>query len=431
MKKKFDLATLEKILKNDNTLKVVALLCATLLFLTVNSLGQPLWNNYFVTTEYVDSVPVYVEYDEEKYTVSGIPETIPVNIRGSENDVNAMMKQIDSLSGTLSLNYKSPGVYTVDTEQIKFNNTTPVTITPALSTFDVKIQQKVTAEKSIEVSYINGEGKDNGVMLKTPTLSANSTTITGGNEDVATVATVMGFVDLSTLDPADTTQDFTVKLLPYNAQGEVVTNVSLEPSEIQVSQPYEQSSVELPIEFEYINNNTDLYVSSICEVGIKDCSDAVTPTVKVYGDTEKISKMQTVKYKVDLSTITTNEGEVAATPVLDSGVYVIGDNEKKYNVTMEKGVTKTIENVVPVVSGLDPTLQAKALNSEDVAIDVTVTGAESVVNDLTAKDISLSLDLSEYNTPGQVTVPIKVKKTKNFDYELEKETITVELVEAE
>lgn len=429
MKKKFDLATLEKILKNDNTLKVVALLCATLLFLTVNSLGQPLWNNYFVTTEYVDSVPVYVEYDEAKYTVSGIPETIPVNVRGSENDVNAMMKQIDSLSGTLSLNYKSPGVYTVDTEQINFNNTTPVTITPAIPSFEVNIQQKVTEEKSIEVSYINGEGKDNGVMLKTPTLSASSTTITGGNEDVATVATVMGFIDLSTLDPAGTTQDFTVKLLPYNAQGEVVTNVSLEPNEIKVSQPYEQSSVELPIEFEYINNSTDLYVSSICEVGAKDCSDAVTPTVKVYGDTEKISKMQTVKYKVDLSTITGTEGEVVATPVLDSGVYVIGDNEKKYNVTMEKGVTKTIENVVPVVSGLDPTLQAKALNSADAAIDVTVTGAESVVNDLTAKDISLSLDLSEYNTPGQVTVPVKVKKTKNFDYELEKETITVELVE--
>ncbi len=422
----------ERLLKRNSSLMVISAVIATLLFITVNQAGNPIWLDFFKTTEYIQSVPITVEYNKEEFVVSGIPSAIPVTITGSENDVRSEMNKIDALFGTIAINHKTPGEYSISSSEIKFNTLSSVSVIPSTPEFNVKIQRKIQTDKPVDISYINGGLSDAGYLLKTPTLSETSVTIMGGNDDIESVVAVIGFVDLSELKPDEETltQDFTVSLVPYNESGGVVNNIQITPVTIIVTQPYELASVVLPISYEFINNETGKYVSSICDVKSEvECDDRTTPTVKVYGNSEKISQLESIKYKVNLQDFKTLEGEVKGTPILDTGVYVLGEYEKTYNIKIEEGETKTITGVQPRVSSLDGTFQAKAINSEDAIVDVEVTGAKSIIDELTANDIVLSLDLSSATKPGTITVPIQVKKNKNFDYKLSVELITIEIIE--
>ncbi|MBL0701775.1 MAG: hypothetical protein JJV90_01500 [Spiroplasma sp.] len=422
----------ERLLKRNSSLLVISTVIATLLFITVNQAGNPIWLDVFKTTEYIQSVPITVEYDKEEFVVSGIPSAIPVTITGSENDVRSEMNKVGALFGTITINHKTPGEYSISSSEIKFNTLSSVSVTPSTPEFNVKVQRKIHNTMPVDISYINGGTSDAGYLLKTPILSESVVTITGGNDDIESVVAVIGFVDLSELKPNEEalTQDFTVSLVPYNKSGSVVNNIQIDPVTIIVTQPYELSSVILPISYEFINNETGKYVSSICDVKSDvECDDRTTPTVKVYGNSEKISQLENIKYKVDLQDFKTLEGEVKGTPILDTGVYVLGEYEKTYNIKIEEGETKVITGVQPRVSSLDSTFQAKAINSDDAIIDVEVTGAKSIINELTANDIVLSIDLSSATKAGIITVPIQVKKNKNFDYKLSVELITIEIIE--
>lgn len=424
----------DKFLKNDNALKIVSLFIAIILFISVNQIGNPLWANVFSTTDYIDDVPLEINYDEDKYVVTGAPSSIAVNVKGSQNDVNAQIQNSESLVGTLSLNYKSPGDYTINTSQIRFNNSSNVTIQPAVNSIDLEIQQRVSVSEPVDISYINGQGADSGYLLDLPTLSNSTVEIEGGNKDVNSVVSVIGMINLSNLsaDESSGEQEFEVDLVPYDKDGQVVSEVSLNPSSITVTQPYSISTVELPVNYDFINNDTGKYVSSICEIDDStdgSCSKDASSTVEVYGNQEKISQMDSVTYKVDMTGISGNSATVSATPEIDSGVYVLGDYEKEFNITLEKGETKTFDDVQPIIFGLDQTLQATAANSDEAAVDVTITGAKSVIDELSADDIVLTLDMSDIDSTGTASVPIATKNDDDFDYELSQDFIKVEITE--
>jgi YbbR domain-containing protein len=429
---KFNREKIEKLLKNDIALKIISLVLALVLFVSINQIGNPIWNDIFKSTEYIQSVPIQLEYDEDKYVVTGVPDAIPVTITGTENNVASEKRRQESLVGVLSLESRTAGEYEIDTNQIDFNTQTSVIVDPAVENFDIKIQQKVTKEVPITVNYINGEGAASGYILESPKLSQSTVKVTGGNEDVDSIVSVMGFIDLSTLQVNEDSlsQEFEVSLVAYDANGDVVPNVELETKKITVVQDYEVNFVELPVNYEYVNNQTGKYVSSICEVSAAiDCSSTSQTTVKVYGDSNKIKNIDSITYKIDLTGFKGTTGEVVGTPVLDSGVYVMGDYEKTYNITLEEGVTKEIENVPFQVINLNPTLQAKTAPGETATIDVTVTGAASVVEALTKDDIILSLDLSDVSKPGSYSIPIRVKTLGDYDYELSKDRMNIEVWE--
>ncbi len=410
-----------ELLHNDTFLKIVAFVMAVFMFVSITGVGSPFWNDIFTTTDYIDSISLNVNYDEDNLVVTGIPTSISVNISGSENDVTATMKQSQNLVGTINFPYSTPGEYEFDTSLIDFNTTLPVNITPVNQYFDVLVQEKTSVSMPIDLNYISGEGASKGYMLSDFESDYEATNVTGGSADVSRIVSVRGLIDLSTLSTTTTsgTQTYTVNLVPYDADGGVVSNVELSPSTVEVSQEYSMSTVELPVSYKVINNNTGYYISSICENGLNNlCSNDVVTTVTIYGDSDEINKLQNVTYQINLEGFVGTEGSVEAYPVLPSGVYVFGDQSIILDITLEQGVTTTIENVPVTVNGLNSTLQAKANNTSSTNINVDVTGAASVVNDLDTSDISLTVDLSDITQAGTYTVPVEVTTTQYFDTEL-------------
>jgi hypothetical protein len=71
----------------------------------------------------------------------------------------------------------------------------------------------------------------------------------------------------------------------------------------------------------------------------------------------------------------------------------------------------------------------KVRNIFDATSKVLHANAASVVEALTKDDIILSLDLSDVSKPGSYSIPIRVKTLGDYDYELSKDRMNIEVWE--
>ncbi len=410
------------ILENDNGLKITAIVIAIFMFITVNQIGNPIWKNYFGDTEYIEGIPLNVEYDTDNYIVSGVPQSINVNISGSENNVQSTLKTKDNLVATLPLNYKSSGSYTISSDQVEFNNTASVQITPATSSFEINIQDKTTESRSVDIGYINGNNRSEGILLNQPELMQKVVEVTGGVDDVANVVSVRGQIDLNQLSENSGKNSSTVEvaLTPYNKQGDVVTGVSVSPRTIKVSQSYEKGTITLPIQFNYANDDNS-YIKAICEKDVEKCDEINQMKVDVYGEKNKINNLKSVTFNIDKDTYDEETSLVNISPVLESGVFVKKGSPTQIKFKTQKGISRTIPNVKVKVINLDKNVKV----DQELTTDVEVVGPQKEVEKLTAEDINLTVDAKNITKAGTYDLEYQKNENKKYNVNLNEDTISV------
>ncbi len=410
------------ILENDNGLKITAIVIAIFMFITVNQIGNPIWKNYFGDTEYIEGIPLNVEYDTDNYVVSGVPQSINVNISGSENNVQSTLKAKDNLVATLPLNYKSSGSYTISSNQVEFNNAASVQISPATSSFEINIQDKTTESRSVDIGYINGNNRSDGILLNQPELMQKVVEVTGGVEDVANVVSVRGQIDLNQLAENNVKNSTTVEvaLTPYNKQGDVVTGVSVSPRTIEVSQSYEKGTVTLPIQFNYANDDNS-YIKAICEKEVEKCDEINQMKVDVYGEKSKINNLKNVTFNIDKDTYDEETSLVNVSPVLESGVFVKKGSPTQIKFEAQEGVSRTIPNVKVKVKNLAKDLKI----DQELTTDVEIVGSKKEVEKLSAEDINLTVDAKNITEAGTYDLEYQKNENKKYNVNLNEDTISV------
>lgn len=421
---------IQKTLENSNGLKITSVVIAILMFLTINQVGSPIWKNYFVKTGYIEGVPITVEYDSSKYVISGVPQTINVNISGSENNVQSVLNTKENLLGNLQLNYKGTGKYTVSSEKLEFNTTSNVKISPTISSFDVYVQERVTQKQSVDINYINGDDAQKGYVLDEPILEKKIVDITGGNNDVANVAAVRGIIDLKQLNVSDEKQqEFTVNLVPYNASGEIVTGVSVSPKTINVTQKYNQLTYKVPVKFSEKDNVDNQYISSLCKLEENECKGIEPLVVEIYGNRSKIQATKYVEYQVDFSSYDEQAGTIAINPLLESGVYSLASNPKQLQVKMNQGIKRKIEAVPIKIKNLQDGLVV----DNELTTSVDVIGPKNQVEKLKADDIDLSVDMTNVKTAKNTELIIdnNIKDKKDYNVILSNYTVNIETKKGE
>jgi len=422
---------IKNIAKKEGTLKVTAFLIALVVFISINQLGSPIWKEYFQSSTYIDGIPLEVVYDHEKYVVEGLPETVAVNVSGSSSNVETVERTKNNLVATLKIPHINPGEYEINTNQIEFNTVSNVSVEPVASSFNITLQNYVEENRAVDITYIEGQNSSQEFLLNTPKLSHEEVQVVGGSNDVGSVVTVMGMINLSELNPTeDKSSTFMIDLIAYDKEGRPMNDVSLYPNQIEVTQPYDLQTITVPVNYGVINNETGKYVSKICDADNVENCDVQQESIQLYGDREKIESLSEVNYVLDLENFTGQSGVVKSNIVLESGVYVYGDERQEFYVELEEGTSKTIEDVSLMVSNLQPNLQAKAQDISNTKIDVTVTGAKSVVEEVTKESIVLAIDMADISKPGTYQLPILIRKQNNLDYKLEQEEITIEIMEA-
>lgn len=434
---------ISKLLQNNTILKILSFIIALIAYLIISQTGSPWWRDLFQQSQVINNVVVTTSYDNN-YFVTGIPDKMPITITGSENEIMAAKNQSDSMKVIINLDGYDPGHYTITNQDMKFDVPAGVKASSVINELDVDIQQKVTQDVPIDLNYIDKNVND-GFMFNVDSLSQNFVTVTGGSETVGTISSIEAIVNLDEIKVSGSSGDASLEapLVAYDQAGNKVENISLSTDKITVKLSYTTDVQEIPITFEYKASN-DQYVATICPVDSEEaCNVDTQSTVKIFGDSNKIKAITDkgkLTYSIDLSNITSSSGTVQGVALVPNGVFVIGGNTKQFNVTLESGVTKTINDINIETEGLNPKFSIKAVDANDSKVNVTVTGANSVINGYTdangnqveglnASDLQVYIDLSDITAPGTYEVPIIVNQNKPFTYKLNHQAIKIEVVE--
>ncbi|MFV0246954.1 MAG: YbbR-like domain-containing protein [Mycoplasmatales bacterium] len=426
-------SVLVKYFSNDNFIKIFSVVVALLLFFSINGFGG-IFTKYFLTTTYISGVPLSVEYDDDQYIINGLPEEITVSVSGGQSSVNAAKKQANLLTANLKVGINSEGKKTINSKDVTFSNLGAVNIKPLNDSFDIDVQKKVTKEMQIKSKYVNVSELTKGVMLDTPSLSQDTVKIEGGSKDIESIESVYAIIDLKQIEDSSQADTASIKadLIAYDEKGIPVPSVVIAQPTIDVQQAYEVNTRTVSANYIPTNLPSNKYVASVCDKeSIDDCKtsdgSSYNSNVNVFGDKSAIDELSKVDYKIDLESKSDSQLKVTATAILPEGVFTT-ESSKEVIVTLEKGMTKTIKNIPVRTNNLPSGVKVKTTSSENARIDVKVTGAESIVKDMTEDDLSLYIDLTGAKAGQVINSTIKVSASSLVEVKPAKKWIEITVV---
>lgn len=421
---------LSKILQNNTVLKILAFLISFVLFLIITQTGSPFWQDIFQETQVISDVSVTTQYDKDKYYISGLPDKMPITIKGSENQLIAAKNQANAMNVVIDLNGYEPGQYQISSSDMNFDVPAGVKATSVISEYEITIQKRGSQSFPLELTYADTQLKD-GFMFDNPKLANSYINIVGGTETLSTIANVQAIVDLNGLDTtkASGSANLNAEIKAYDVKGNIVEDIEMEKSTVGVEINYNSETKEVPISYQF-SGQGDEYVASICPSG-ETCDANTQSTLKIFGDEEKVKEVTdvgTIKYNIDLSKVNQDTGKVPGVAILPKGVFIVGGNSREFDVKLEPGVSKTVDVNIST-QGLDSKFSIKAVDKNSVSVPVEVTGASSVINSLTPEDIVARIDLSEVTEPGEYEVPITIQTSKPINYTQKTQVIKITIVE--
>lgn len=332
-------------------------------------------------TETYKNVPI-TYLNEDAFSQSGLAiaeasdQTVDVTISGSRAKINNL--EASDITATINLSELTKG-----SNILKINVDVPDNVKlveKSISRVEVLVEDMIMATKSIEVKF-TGEVADQKEATAID-LSLDSVSITGAKSLVNKVDHVSAVIDVSKL--SDQMKSLKADLIPVDANGDEVKNVTVSTKTIQVTAIiYDLKTVnlEVPITGVY---STD-YLKSV----------SVPKTITIKGSASKLKNITKITSEtIDVSKTTKSEN-VAIVPQFISEIGVADSSKNliaKVTVSPYASKTFTYSTDDVAITGSDG---KSTPNITSDKIKVTIVGVEEVINALTAKDISLSVDVSD------------------------------------
>lgn len=433
---------MDKMMDNPWFLRIISLLFAVLLFISVqNELEGNLINTAGTSVESIPNVPVEVYYDDDNLVVTGAPETVTLNIEGPSNLVLSAQTMQD-YTVFLDLRNLTLGQHEVEVQYENLPERVNVRTDPR--TVTITIEELITEEFTVEPDMNERLLADNYVV-KSTNVEPNRVTVTGARSVIEAInfvkATVSGEQGLN----ESFEQEAAVRVLDRDLNK---LDVLIEPEVVNVSVEIEQYNKEVPIVIEQEGSPGE-------GITINDVSTAVS-TLRIYGTRSAVDALEELVVNVDVSEVE-ESGTVDLELNVPEGISSISRETipitfdvtvEEPEVTLDEGAaeedpatsdeqqedvsaTRTFENVPIVVAGLAEEWSSTfAIPSEGV-VNITATGPESQVNELTVADVQVSVDAADITEEGEFTLPITVSGTDTVIWTAELTQATLVVAQAE
>lgn len=410
-------AWIDFVLFNQRFAKLVALCLAVVLYLVIN--GPDKGSSIFVSNVRqvvtLDNVSVTSNISSSVYEVTGLPETVTVNVMGDNADVQFASQQKDSYQVLADLEVFGEGTHEITLEPVNFSDNVDVTIQP--STALVTIKKKISRSFTIGYDFINTNKLDKIYSLAEPEFSQNEVIVKASEDTISKISFVKALIDVDGIK-ADFEQD--AKLVAYDQEGNPV-NVDILPETVTAKVSVTTPHKEVPIEI-------------IPEGKMKDglAIESYTldhSSITIYAPQSVLDNVDKVSISVPVTRIT-KDTKITMPVMLPAGVSTGSINKVSISLKVGEETTTTIDNVAIVYKNLDNNL--KYLLGDDVSAttSVTVKGAKSVLDTIKAEDITVTMDLEGYNKPMSGEVPLTVSgKNKLAIYSLKNASLKITLEE--
>lgn len=411
---------LEKILNRPNVLIYVSLVLAIILFFFVDSKVITLAN----TAEIISGQPVTVKYNSDAYVVEGIPDSVDITLMGRKSDLY-LAKQLGDHEVILDLTDYEPSE---EPQKVKLTyNQTIDSISYKLdpSFVTVTIKKKVSSLKNITYDLMNAEKLDAKLSVKSVELSKNEVVVKGSQDTLDKISSVKALIDLS--DPRYTEKGTynvdNVSLVAYDDNGLKLSNVEIVATNVTATMELDSYSQEVPIR---VITTGDLVTGkAISSITINGKSSY---SVTVYGEQSVIDSITSVPVTVDVS----DQGASGAktykvTISKPSGIRYISESSATIVLNFGEAKQKTIEGVKVDQKNIPTGMVANAKTLEDATVNVQVVGVESVINEISAENISAYIDLTGY-TEGEHSIEVQVENDDTKVKYIVTKKINIELI---
>jgi len=386
--------SLERLFTNKQSLIVISFLLAFLVFYIVDKNANALIDN---SAEILYSQPVNAIYNEESYVVEGLPESVDVVLIGRRSDIY-LAKQNTNNQVSVDLRELSTGTHKVKLKYRQYISSVEYKIDP--STVTVIIYDKVSSTREVTAEVLHRNNLDNKLDISEIALSKTEVTIKGAAKKLEEVAYVKALIDVDNLvEP--TIGETTIsnnKLVAYNNSGEIV-DVEILPETVDATLTITSTSKVVPIK-----------VVPVGDIALGYAIESATPSVSsitIYGDEENLKTIEYVPVKVDVSNLSDYK-EFNVNLEKPTGVREMSEKTVSVKVQVGKQEQKEIQNVSIQTLNLAEGLKASGVDNANTFITVIVKGSKEALDALDESSIIATVDLSEYTTPGEYEVPVKV-----------------------
>ncbi len=390
---------LESWLSKQTTLLFLSLFLAVAVFWIVNYKVESFSSQ---NAKVLKEQEVNAVYDDELYVVEGLPEKVDVTIMGSKADLYIAQQSTNS-GVTVDLRGLKPGTHRVNIEYDRGSNDIEYSVNPSVAT--VTIYKKVSDTRQLAYDIVNDDKLDNTLIVNSVKLSTEEVTIRGAESKIKEVATVKALIDLENLSKKEagvqTLSD--IELKAYDSKGNVV-DVEIVPvtPPITVSAEIDLASPSKKVSLNFVPKGK--FVTGKAIAAYTFSQNEVT----IYGDSDVLSKINSLDVEVDVSKITSNTS-FRAQIKKPSGVKSISTNYITVDLTVTDASSEPVRFTI-ALTGLNvrDDLIAQPIDSENGFITVEVQGASSVLSSISESDITVYVDLKDLGE-GRYTREVIVK----------------------
>ena len=387
--------TFEKLFMNKQSLIVVSLVLAFLTFYMVDRNSGALVDN---SAEILYSQPVKAIYNEEAYVVEGLPDSVDVILIGRKSDIY-LAKQYPNKEGiTADLRELSTGTHKVNLKYRQTIQSVDYKIDP--STVTVIIYDKVSDTREVTPELLHRNNLDSKLDISDITLNKTEITIKGSAKKLETVAYVKALVDVDNLvEP--TVGKINInnnKLVAYNNEGKIV-DVEILPESVDATLTITSTSKVVPVK-----------IVPVGDIALGYAIETATPNISsitMYGDEDALKTIEYVPVKIDVTNLSSYK-EYNVNLEKPSGVRAMSEKTVSVKVNVAKEEQKEISDISVQTINLGEGLKVKALGKENSFISVIVKGSKEALDKVESSNIRATVDLSEYTTPGEYEVDVKV-----------------------
>lgn len=403
-------------------LKIVSLLLAVGLYVIVS---EDLLNStrniasFFptetTTEETVEDVPVVVNYDSDKYIISGIPETVDVTFKGSSSLVRVTLNK-GEYQVVADLTEATEGEGTVVFQVIGHENGVEATVHPA--EVPVTIKEKATVEFPVSL-IVEGEDslRSSGYVMTDSSLDTQKVEVVGTREATEQITTVQAVVNVAGRESGFTE---TVELVAYNSNGELVGGIIMTPSTAEATVTIVQvgeavSSKDVPLKV----HTTGTARSGVFIEGISVAPETVT----IFGEESVLAAVTEVGVNVDISEVTKNT-EKTVVLITPANIRAISPSKVTAKIQLEEAEARSFSDVSIATRNIPSDLEI--VSQEASTATVSVTAVPSILNSLNNDDITLFIDLSELSA-GTHSVLLQAEALENAEVSTDSQMIGIEL----
>lgn len=394
-------------LQNRKVRIIVALIMSVCLWAYVTGTIDPT-----ITKKY-NSVPITIINEDsliqDDLAVDSVSATtVDLTLSGARGDLSDLDADDIQVTADLYGRHKGNNYVSIDVQVpkgISIDN-------KSIEKIEIVIDDFVTAEKDVKAT-VKGSLPESTTLGETK-IEPESVMVYGTKDNVDKVSYLKASLNADKLSDDSTTIE--TAITPVNSKGNEVEYVNLSRSKVEVTAvlaKYKEVKLEV---------KTTGKIDSQYEVS----SMTIPETVEIEGEASVIKNIDTIEASdVDISKVTKST-KIEIKPILPEGVTLKNEDEKLYvDIIIKSPKTKILsyENSEIEIKGLDDGLTGEILEG----VNVTVSGKESDISDITKKSFTLSVDASNLEE-GKHSVKVNItSKNDDVSTELSNGTVTLEI----